>query len=511
MHITILFCLNLVLSLLRFVDSYSFCLNFGVDSVSKICILILGSYFLMMLLVGYWIGRKINNLEDYLIAGRKLPFLLAVPTLVATWFGAGSCMGVSGTVYSQGFYGVLADPFGCAFALIIAGLFFAIPFRRLNVLTVSDLLGKAYGPRFERIATLLTIPFYIGTLASQMVAMGYLFQVVSGGAVEWGILLGSLGVLLYTVSGGMWAVTLTDFIQVALLTLGLVLLLPICFEQSPNISATTHTFLNEFTTLVPNASSNTQWLSFLGRIFMTGLGAIMGQDIIQRLMASHTEKIARSSAITGGFLYLFLGLIPLFVGIAGRDILPDLEKPEQLIPLLAQQFLSPLGFAVCACGLLAAIMSTADSYLLAGTSLVVNNVILKMYPMKTEKNKLKLVRWTNVVFALMALILALSGPTIFDLMVHSGATLFVSIFVPTTAALFWKSQHRLAAWGALFGGLIAWLGFMLIRFNFSSDHYEDVLFSAAFLGGMVSLMVYLLIIFIPMKLPLLKPLDLPRF
>lgn len=447
-------------------------------------------YFLSMILIGYFANRRIRTMEDYLIAGRRLPFFLAVPTIVATWFGAGSCMGVSGTVYSQGFYGVLADPFGCSLALIIAGLFFAVPFRRLKVLTISDVLRNAFGATFERVSTLITIPFYIGTLASQMLAMGYIFNIVSGGSIELGILLGSLIVLTYTVTGGMWAVTVSDFVQLGLLSVGLLLIVPICFEHSKDISLVSNTFLQEFTTLIPSESANTHWFAYLGRIFMTGLGAIMGQDIVQRLMASRTEKIARSSSITAGFLYLALGLIPLFVGIAGRDIMPDLQKPEQLIPLLAQQYLSPLGFTIFACGLLAAIMSTADSYLLAGTSLVVNNIILKIYPIRTEKNKITLLRWTNIIFALMALALALSGPTIFDLMVHSGATLFVSIFVPTCAALFWKSNHRIAAWGGLVGGLIAWAGYILFYYNAFTQQYEEVLFSAAFFGAIVSLISF---------------------
>lgn len=477
--------------------------------INTLFFFIIGAYFLGMLFIGCTASRLIHTMEDYLVAGRRLPFYLAVPTIVATWFGAGACMGVSGTVYSQGFYGVIADPFGCALALIIAGLFFAVPFRRLRLITISDLLGQHFGPGFEKIATLLTVPFYIGTLASNILAMGYLFQIVSEGNLVWGILLGSCIVMFYTVKGGMWAVTITDFVQLGILILGLCLLLPICMNHAPNLKSTTQTFLQEFGKLIPNdaVTHNTMWMGYLGRIFMTGLGAIMGQDMIQRFLASRNEKIARSSGITAGFLYLALGLIPLFVGIAGQDILPNLEKPEQLIPLLAQQYLSPIGFTVFTCGLLAAIMSTADSYLLAGTSLLVNNVFLKIYPIKTEQNKIRLLRGTNVVFCLLAVGLALSGPSIFDLMVHSGATLFVSILVPACAALFWGSRNRAAAWGSLWGGLVAWLLFITFHyFNFNflgsenftdtfkdtfTQNYDDILFSAAFFGAVVSLAVYI--------------------
>lgn len=448
-------------------------------------------YFLTMSLIGYLASRHIKTMEDYLVAGRSLPIFLAVPTLVATFFGAGSCMGVSGTVYSQGFYGVIADPFGCSLALIIAGLFFAVPFRRLKLLTVSDLLGKAYGPLFERVSTILVLPFYIGTLASQMLAMGYVFQIVSGGTLEVGIVVGSLIVLTYTVFGGMWAVTLTDFVQLGLLTLGLLLILPISFEQVTDRETVFQSFFHEFKSIIPHQQSGFHWLAYAGRIFMTGLGAIMGQDLIQRLLASRSEAVARYSGIISAVFYFLLGLIPLFVGIAGRDIFPDLEKPEQLMPLLARQFLSPVTFTIFACGLFSAIMSTADSYLLAGTSLLTNNVILKVWTVSTEKRKISLLRYVNVFIALLAFCLALSGQSIFDMMVHSGATLFVAIFVPASFALFWKATSQAAAWSGMIGGIAGWVGFIIYQYaDMTPDNYEDILFSASALGGVLSLVSY---------------------
>lgn len=460
-------------------------------------ILGVGLYLLLMMVVGCLASRRVKTMEDYLVADRKLPFYLAMPTIVATWFGAGSCMGVSGTVYSHGFYGVIADPFACALGLIIAGLFFAIPFHRLKLLTVSDLLGKVYGPAFEKAATVMTIPFYIGTLASQMLGMGYIFHVVAGISPQIGILIGSLIVVIYTVSGGMWAVTLTDFIQLGLLTMGLLLVLPICFQQVPDRPQVFDHFLHEFSNLAPGPTAS--WLAYAGRILMTGLGALMGQDLIQRSLASKSGSVARSSAITGGFCYMLLGLIPLFIGVAGRTILPGLEKPELLIPLLAKTYLSPFTFTLFACGLLSAIMSTADSYLLAGTSLVANNVLLKVWPLDSEKKKIRLLRQVNVALALLAFGLALTGQSIFDMMVHSGAILFVAIFVPASAALFWKGASLRAAWSALIGGTLSWLGFILFHFSDLAHNHEDVLFSAAAFGAGISLAAYLAISF--MKLP----------
>lgn len=447
-----------------------------------------GLYFFLMALIGYLASRKVKTMEDYLIAGRRLPFYLALPTVVATWFGAGSSMGVSGTVYSNGFYGVIADPFGCSLALLIAGLFFAAPFRRLKLLTISDLLGKAYGQGFERVSSIIVLPFYIGTLASQMLAMGYVFQIVSGAQLEIGICLGALIVVMYTVSGGMWAVTLTDFIQFGLLSLGLLIILPIAFEQVSDSQSVIKTFLNEFKTLIPHDEQPSfSWLAYAGRILMTGLGAIMGQDLLQRFLASRSESVARYSGVIGAVTYLALGLIPLFIGIAGREIYPNLQTPEHLIPLLAKEFLSPLAFTIFACGLFAAIMSTADSYLLAGTTLVTNNVILKVWPVAKEKNKIFILRLVNLAIAFIALALAFTGQSIFNMMVHSGTVLFVAIFVPASAALFWKGANAPSAWLSVLCGIAGWLGFIA----FGGELNEELLFAAATFGAISSLTAYI--------------------
>lgn len=464
------------------------------------------AYFILMTVIGLLASRHCKTMDDYLIAGRRLPIYLAVPTVVATWFGAGSSMGVSGTVYSQGFYGVLPDPFGCSLALLIAGIFFAVPFRRLRLLTVSDLLRKAYGREFEMASTFVVLPFYVGTLASQMLAMGYIFQIVSGISLELGILIGAFVVVFYTVTGGMWAVTITDFVQFALLSMGLLIVLPICIEHVKDSQAVFETFIGEFSNLGPKGDTQVDWLAYAGRILMTGLGAIVGQDLIQRILAARSEYVARYSSIFGAICYFMLALIPLFIGIAGREIYPSLETPEHLIPLLAKEYLSPLMFTLFGCGLLSAIMSTADSYLLAGTTLLTNNFLLKVWPLSTDQKKIALLRWVSVALSLIALALSYSGHSIFNMMVHSGATLFVGIFVPVTAALYWKGANQAAAWGSLICGISSWLGFIFLSMGAYPEGHEDQLFAAASVGGAVSLVSYLAISLVRFTFMKRKPL-----
>lgn len=134
-------------------------------------------------------------------------------------------------------------------------------------------------------------------------------------------------------------------------------------------------------------------------------------------------------------------------------------------------------------------MSTADSYLLAGTTLLTNNVLLKIKPVSTEKMKITLLRVVNLSIALIALLLAFSGQSIFNMMVHSGTVLFVAIFVPASAALFWKGANAVSAWTSVVCGVSGWMFYLLVMGDLSEDH----LFASATFGAILSLVSYVVV------------------
>ncbi len=466
-----------------------------VDQPPNVLVLaLLGLYVAVMFILGFFANRKVQTVEDYLVAGRKLPFLLAVPSLVATWYGVGMCLGVSGAVYSSGVRSVLPDPFGASLAFVLAGLFYAARFRRLKLLTVADILGKCYGKGIELCAAVLMMPFYIGTLAAQMVALGYLLHLFAHIDPTTSIVVGSVFMVIYTMAGGMWAVSLTDFIQMIVLLGGLLILLPVVWEHFSHDPASSVALIKaEFTSLLPQGGSASGWLVYLGQIFITGVGAVMGQDIIQRCLACRSGHVARWSALSAGLIYFCLGLIPIVIGLAGRSLVPLLTAPELLIPQLATEHLSPLFIVIFVGGLIVAIMSTADSYLLAGTSILTLNVLLPILPERSEASRLWILRSSSVLMAVVAFALATAGFNIYQLIIHSGAMLFVAIFVPVTMALYWKRASSIAAWSSLIGGVIGWGAFVTWGLAMGELGGDETLFAAAAVGGMVSLTTYLIV------------------
>ncbi|MDP1834755.1 MAG: sodium:solute symporter family protein [Chlamydiales bacterium] len=460
---------------------------------SFLYLVVLGIYVLVMLALGFFANRKVQTVEDYLVAGRKLPFYLAVPTIVAAWYGTGFCMGVSGLVYSKGVPAVLADPFGSTCALLLAGLFFAGRFRRMRLLTVADILGRAYGKRMEVCASLLMMPFYIGTLAAQMVALGYLLHLFAHIDTNTAIIMGSALMAIYTMAGGMWAVSFTDFLQLSVLLMGMILILPTVFSEFQDPHTFT-TLKNEFASLLPHKQEEgTGYLVYAGQLLITGVGAVMGQDLVQRCLATRSERTARWSVLCAAVVYFTLGMLPIAIGVAGRSLVPGLESPELLIPHLAQKYLSPVMVVIFVGGLILAIMSTADSYLLAGTSILTLNVILPMFPQKTESARLWMLRGCSLIMTAIAFLLAKTGFNIFQLVIHSGAMLFVAIFFPVTMTLYYKRASSQAAWSALFGGVISWLCFVGYAYTNLGMAGDSLLYAAATVGGLGSLTTYVIV------------------
>ncbi len=450
----------------------------------------LGIYIVVIMLIGFKSGNKIKTVDDYFVAGRKFSYYLAIPTIVANWYGAGSCMGVASIVFSHGFSSSISDPLGCSLALFIAAFFYVGKLRRRNYVTIADLIRDTYGAKAEVFSSLLMVPFNLGTLAAQLVALGYIFSLFLGFSSFTGVFLGALTVLVYTSIGGMWTVTVTDFIQFLLVVGGLLFLLPITAGAVPDLDVLWGLIKTECVSLLPQNQVSQGWLLYLGKWFLTGLGAIMGQDLLQRIFSCKNERVAVVSTFASGWIYLCLGMVPVSIGLVGRILLPDIEQPELLIPVLAQTYLSPLLVNLFAIGLLLAIMSTADSYLLAGTAIITNNLVSRY--LGNSKNILVYIRLVNLGCVVAALLLGLAMPRIFDLMVHSGALLLVAIFVPVTAALYFPKPTAEAAWASMLSGIAAWSFYIIYHFPEMKLGHELVLYPAVMVGALASLGGYAL-------------------
>src|SRR5258707_8313735 len=183
-------------------------------------------YLLVTIAIGLWAAMRVKNSKDYVVAGRSLPLYMNTATVFATWFGAESVLSVSVEFSKSGLGGIIADPFGSSFCLVIVALFFARAFYRMDLLTIGDFYRKRYGRSMEFGTSVVISISYLGWTAAQMTALGLAFSTLTDGAISLplGIVLGAVVVLGYTVWGGMWSVAMTDLFQSVMIIVGVVLI-----------------------------------------------------------------------------------------------------------------------------------------------------------------------------------------------------------------------------------------------------------------------------------------------
>jgi len=477
----------------------------------------IGIYLLAMIYIGIWSSRKIKGMSDFLVAGRRLPLWMATGTLVATWFGAGSSMGVAATVYSDGISGVLADPFAASISLLVAGIFFVGILRRLKCLTVTDIVERQYGKWAGIYTSAWMIPVYIGWLGAQLLGMGVILNVLTGMDTMLGTVIGAAVVLIYTYAGGMWAVTLTDLVQVSLIILGLFLLVPGAVHEAGGMAALAGSLKEGDLSFGIQSFAGTatpsfdDWTYYIGSWIVMGLGCAIGQDLIQRSLSSRNERIAVSSSIISGFLYMIIGLVPITIGFAARIVLAkhgiteeniggDLENkvlPQMAILILGN--LHPIILTVFLAALVSAIMSSADSSLLAGCSLFCNNVVKPIFPRLNDRKLLLLTRISTVVMLLISLFMAINVDSIYALMKNSWSSQLVIVFVPVVTALYVKRASKYAAWATMVTSTAVWFGYTFIAvmgtdmsFNelVNSDLFEHALTNGAVYGFVAGLIAF---------------------
>ena len=432
-------------------------------------------YCVIMLLIGWWAGRKVKGMHDFLVAGRRLPLWMATATLLATWFGAGSSMGVAATVYEDGLLGVLADPFGASLCLIFAGVFIVGLLRKKGCMTVTDIIARRYGEGAGIYASMWMIPVYVGWLGAQLKGLGTILNMLTGMSLSTGTWIGAVVVLVYTCAGGMWAVTLTDVVQVAIMIIGLIIILP----GAVNLAGGAETLLKSLSAkdlaLLPQDVSNVNdVVYYIGSWIVMGLGCMVGQDLVQRSLASKDDRIAVSSSVMSGFFYMVIGSIPVVIGFCARSVFAKYGITEeilggnlsnQVLPRMALVVLGeihPVLLTIFISALVAAIMSSADSSLLAGASLMCNNVLEPLSPDFMKKHMLGATRITTVLFTVVALYFALNVESIYALMINSWISQLVVVFIPVVMALYVPKAGKQVAWATMIVGTVVWLGYTFI-------------------------------------------------
>ena len=451
-------------------------------------------YLLLSVGVGLLAATRVHSAKDFAVAGRSLPVPIVMATVFATWFGAEAVMGISATFAKEGLRGVVADPFGSSLCLILAGLFFAPRFYRLNLWTVGDYYRLRYDRRVAVLCTLCIAASYLGWVAAQFKVLGLVLNVVTQGALSQstGMVIGAVIVLTYTTFGGMFSVAILDFVQLSVIVGGLLYIASVLSDASGGVGAVLrHAQEAGRLEFFPPASLKA-WIPFVGAGVTMMLGSIPQQDVFQRITSAKDERTAVRGSLMGAVLYFVFCFVPMFIAYSALLIDPAkfgslLEHDAQLVlPTLIVEHTPLLAQVLFFGAVLSAVMSCSSATLLAPSVLLSENVIREAMPRMGEKGLLTTMRVVLVGFAAVVLMIALtSESTIYRLVVNTYKVTLVAAFVPLCAGMFWKQATTQGALCAITGGLAVWLAAEFMNTDQASVPPQLAGLAAAALGMVV--------------------------
>lgn len=424
-------------------------------------------YLLLTIAIGLYAAKRVRSSADFAIAGRHLPLIMVVTTTFATWFGSEAVLGIPAKFVNGGLGSVVEDPFGAGLCLILVGLLFAARLYEKTLLTISDYYRERFGKEVEILCSVIIMLSYLGWVSAQVTALGLVFNAVSGGSIDipTGMVIGVVSILAYTLFGGMWSVAVTDFVQMIILVLGLGVLAVFAADMAGGADKVVNLALSQdLFKFWPEPTFKDMVFFFAAAITMM-LGSIPQQDVFQRVMSANSVQAATRGPVIGGVLYILFAFVPMFLVASALVIMPEetqqllKDDPQKVLPALVLQKM-PFAMQVLFFGaLISAIKSTASATLLAPSVTFVENIWRHFFPHMGDKQELRTMRITVLVFSSLVLIYAIKmqGTPIYELVSGAYQVTLVGAFVPLAAGLYWRKATTQGALFSIVLGVLTWL------------------------------------------------------
>ncbi len=464
--------------------------------------------------IGLVVTRYVGGMSDFVVAGRSLRTYLAVATMTGTELGLITVMYAA----QKGFTGGLAAfhiGLVAGVVSVIVGLtgFIVVPLRKMGVMTIPEFYGRRFSPGVRVYGALLLAAAGILNMGLFLKAGAVFVTGLTGLNDPLYVKLVMTALILlvvgYTILGGMISVVITDYLQFVVLSFGMLLACGMALNHLgwDAIVGTVRRVQGE-AGFNPFDSAGFGPAYVVWMIFTAGLvSCAVWQTAVMRACSAENEQVVRRLYIWSSIGFLIRFLIPQFLGVcaltyfwehpvaretffdAEGAIVADSEVTMTAFPIFLSQIL-PVGLiGIVGAGMLAAFMSTHDSYLLCWASVLVQDVVAPLRAGQlSSKARLTLARVLVLVIGLFLLVWSLwypLGQDLWDYMAVSGAIYFTGAFAVLCFGLYWRRASRMGAILALSAGLLAVFGLKPVQQAFAMEGLEaswGVSLSAANVG-----------------------------
>jgi SSS family solute:Na+ symporter len=333
-------------------------------------------YIVSMIGFGFVGKSKATTESDFLVAGRRLGPALYGGTMAAIVLGGASTIGGVGLGYEYGLSGMwLVVSIGLG--ILLLSLLFAHRIQRLGIYTVSQMLTLRYGPGSHVLSGVVMCAYTLMLATTSTIAYATIFSVLFDLDKVPAILIGGGTVILYSALGGMWSITLTDFVQFFIKTIGIFfILVPVALAKGDGWGGITDGFQRV------TGHSGTDLTAIGGQTIVTyfviyTFGLLIGQDIWQRVFTARTPAVARWAGTAAGVYCLAYAFAGSVIGMSARVLLPagDAKVKDDAFAAFVEFALNPVLAGLVLAAALAAVMSTSSGALIASATVARQDIV----------------------------------------------------------------------------------------------------------------------------------------
>ena len=426
-------------------------------------------YLGIMAFIGWYAGRKTNNIGDFFVLSGKAGVVVSGIAYFSTQFSMGTFLGTPGTIYGVGYAGMAISVPGAVFCMILPALLIGRKLitlgHKYGFLTMADYLTDRYHSKnMSGVLGVMMLFFLVPMMGAQIIGAGVIVHVFTG-LPEWvGVVGMGIIVILYCMTGGMKGAMMTDVIQGSLMIATAVVTFIVSVVMGGGFSNINHTLqsMNEAYLTFPGANGYMPWTYYVSNIVLWSFFTMGQPHLFTKFFAMKDHKTMFKAILLGTAGMFFSATLIEWAGVNGIASIQNIEKADQIIPMILQRGLNPFLASIFIAGIVAAGMSTIDGILVTTTGAVTRDIYQKIINKNaTDETVMKLSKVVTVIIGIIVICFGVFQPgSIFEinLFAFSGMAIFV---VPILFGIYWKKATAKGAIASVIVGIISLLLFTL--------------------------------------------------
>ena len=426
-------------------------------------------YLGIMAFIGWYAGRKTNSIGDFFVLSGKAGVLVSGIAYFSTQFSMGTFLGTPGTIYGVGYAGMAISVPGAVFCMILPALLIGRKLitlgHKYGFLTMADYLTDRYhSKKMSGVLGVMMLFFLVPMMGAQIIGAGVIVHVFTG-LPEWvGVVGMGIIVILYCMSGGMKGAMMTDVIQGSLMIATAVVTFIVSVVMGGGFSNINHTLqsMNEAYLTFPGANGYMPWTYYVSNIVLWSFFTMGQPHLFTKFFAMKDHKTMFKAILLGTAGMFFSATLIEWAGVNGIASIQNIEKADQIIPMILQRGMNPFLASIFIAGIVAAGMSTIDGILVTTTGAVTRDIYQKIINKDaTDEDVMSLSKVVTVIIGIVVICFGVFQPgSIFEinLFAFSGMAIFV---VPILFGIYWKKATAKGAIASVIVGIISLLLFTL--------------------------------------------------